>query len=783
MRSVTVAVAAVLGLSAPAWPQAGLLVPTSVGRPDATVLSLRDMQIDVGLARGYARVNVRQIFENHTKEILEGTYRFGLPPSAAVGDFAVWDGMTRIPGVILEKQRARAIYRELTTQRIDPGLLQQGEEEEVDAGAGPNATRPSGGALFSVRVAPIPAWATKRLELQFQQEIPIVRGQGELRIVLRPPDGEPLVAGHLVVHVVSEDGGLSVPSQGLPLSPKTGERALRLDAEQVTLDRDLLVRVNLDSGNPLVLSAFRNPDGHLPDGLALAPWERPSEIPPDKDGFFLLILDPPAAPTDAERRGASARQRAPVHLAAVFDTSLSHRWSGLESAYAQLVRVLDSLGPDDRFTLVPFDETPAPIWDGLRPATAEATADALGALRARSLGPGTRLLPALRAARSAVGADGRVLLLSDGTGPLPSSQEIHTALGGAPMFAALTGTERPEALQAGSLMCITATTASIEADLFFERLLAPIAAKASTEESGPPFRVTLGDPKLRDVHPVLLQPPAAGAWSGWIGRYAVPVEHLRWELTLPDWEGKIHPLDQGLPEKDLSARDLPRRWARAQVDFLLQQIESEGERRDWIDQIIALSKRYKFVTPYTAFLAAPRSLLRPRRIQPGDPVLRVSCDPAITRAVALLPFGVRLPLVRRPGTSLWEGRFLAPDGIQDGRYAVRILLTDASGIQVTERKHFVLDGTRPTIHPEPPAFARAGTDVRVAARADSDVVVLTARLGDGPPVPLRWDPKARRNVGRLHIPRTVEGEQPLFFEAIDGAKNHGFARSSLEVQP
>jgi len=79
------------------------------------------MAVDVGLARGYARVNIRQVFENHTGTVQEGTWRFRLPASGAVGDFAVWDGDVRIPGVILEKRRARAIYRDLTTQRIDPG--------------------------------------------------------------------------------------------------------------------------------------------------------------------------------------------------------------------------------------------------------------------------------------------------------------------------------------------------------------------------------------------------------------------------------------------------------------------------------------------------------------------------------------------------------------------------------------------------------------------------------------------------------------------------------------
>jgi Ca-activated chloride channel family protein len=219
------------------------------------------------------------------------------------------------------------------------------------------------------------------------------------------------------------------------------------------------------------------------------------------------------------------------------------------------------------------------------------------------------------------------------------------------------------------------------------------------------------------------------------------------------------------------------------VDDLLLRIEAEGERREWVDEVIALSKRYKFVTPYTAFLAAPRSLLRPRRIQPGDPVLRVECDPGTVSAVALLPFGLRLPLVRRPRSNLWEGRFLVPEGLADGRYTVRILLRDANGATVSEPKHFVLDGRAPAIAPELPATARPGDLVRVAVRTDDDVILLSARLGDGAPVPLRWDGHSRRSVGALLVPASMAGPQEVFFEAVDAAKNRGFARARLEVRP
>jgi Ca-activated chloride channel family protein len=748
------------------------------------------MAIDVGIARGYARVNVRQVYENHTGDVQEGTYRFALPPSAAVGDFAIWDGLVRIPGVILEKQRARAIYRELTTQRIDPGLLQQGEEDEEAPGEGPPSNRPSAGALFSVRVAPIPPWATKRLEMQFQQEVPVVRRQGEFRLALRPPDGEPPVARTLQVRVRLEDGQGAAPESALRLRREGA--LLVFSGADVALDKDLVVRfAPPEDAAPLSLSAFRSVSGTLPDGIALAPWERPSDVPPEKDGFFLLQALPPGEAGDVGLAEAGAEAapdpaRPAVTLALLFDTSLSHRWSGLESAYAAVVHILRSLRPDDRFALIPFDRRPADAE--LRAADPDAIEPALAGLRSRLLGPGSDLPKAVAAGRRAVGDGGRIVLLTDGQASV-TARAIQEARGPLPLFTIVTGPETPQSLRSASAQLLAGTATEVETRLFFERVLAAVepaapAPSARKAEAAPvPFQVKGAEPQIRDVYPVMVQPPAPGSLSGWIGRYGAPASEVRFEMASALFEGSQAGLTAALPETALEARDLPRRWARARVDYLLALIEAEGERREWVDEIIALSKRYKFVTPYTAFLAAPRSLLRPRRIQPGDPVLRVECDAGIESAVALFPFGLRLPLVRRPGTRLWEGRFLVPEGLADGRYAVRIVLRDASGARLTEVKQFVLDGRAPVVTPEPPAPASPGDRVRIVARADEDVILLQARLGDGAPVPLRWDARARRSVGELRVPPTAVGRQEIVFEAVDAAKNVGFARAVLEVRP
>ncbi len=768
------------GCAADARAQAGLLVPTRTGRPDAAVLSLREMTVDVGIARGYARVSARQIFENHTDQPQEGTYRFALPPSAAVGDFAVWDGLVRIPGVILEKQRARSIYRQLTTQRIDPGLLQQGEEEDREPGHGPAASRPSGGALFSVTVAPIPARGTKRLEILFQQEVPFALGEGEFRLGLRPQGGEPAVAGHLEVHVHIGDRDGGAGAGALPLTG-TG-RALDFAGTAVRLDRDIVVRLGSQGTAPLALSTFRNPEGHLPDGLALAPWERPSEIPPEKDGFFLLEAFPPAATAPASV-AAAPKARPPISLAILFDTSLSHRWAGLETSYARLLRVVDSLRPEDRFVLVPFDREPSPTSPTLQPATRDALDAALHALRQRPLAPGTDVPRAVAAGRRLAGDAGRIILFADGQGT-GSSNDLAEARASLPLFAAISG-EVGESLQTAATSVLGASSTDVESDLFVKRTLAPIEEKPSVRAPATaiPFTVTGGEPRLRDVYPVMIQPPAPGSLSGFVGRYALPQEHLRWNWPSPLFAGGSTLLEAPLPERATEARDLPRRWARARVDDLLRRIEAEGERREWIEEIIALSKRYKFVTPYTAFLAAPRSLLRPRRIQPGDPVLRVECDAGTVAAVAFFPFGLRLPLERRSGTHLWEGRFLVPEGLADGRYTVRIVLRDASRAAVAESKSFVLDGRAPVVTPDAFLPAHGGETMRVAVRTDEDVLFVSARLGDSPPVSLRWDAALKRSVGLLRVPVGLHGAQEVFFEAVDSAKNHGFARATLSVLP
>src|SRR5262245_15351461 len=169
--------------------QSGALIPVSVkNEPDSSMLSLQVMKVDVAIDNQHARVKVLQIFDSHSNQILEGKYLFALPPQSSIADFAVWDGDLRLPGVILERRRADRIYSEIKSQLTDPGLLQQDDER-------------GGTSAFSAKVFPIPAYGSKRVELEYTEMLPVENLTSRFSFPLRPSFGQPQRVGELQIGV------------------------------------------------------------------------------------------------------------------------------------------------------------------------------------------------------------------------------------------------------------------------------------------------------------------------------------------------------------------------------------------------------------------------------------------------------------------------------------------------------------------------------------------------------------------------------------------------------
>jgi Ca-activated chloride channel homolog len=328
---------------------AGVLVPRGSTQPNPAILSLEEMQIDIRIDNGDVRVFVREIFANHTGSIQEGNYVFALPSHATISDFAVWDSLTRIPAVILERKRAEEIYNQLTAQRIDPGLLQQGER-------GADEARHS--AAFSARIFPIPAHGTKRMEIEYHESIPVENLKSLFAIPLRPDVYRGLTARKMNVHLELTSAhsikDFEVLSKTYPFQiEKQDEHSVvgNFSGDNVAFTEDFTVRYALNGAkaDSLQVITHRDPNSGAPSPDEMAPVRSTNE-----PGFFeaeaLLAMGSHATSADA-----STPTGAPRTVIALFDNSLSMQWEKLERSYQALESILHLLRPTDHFNLILFN--------------------------------------------------------------------------------------------------------------------------------------------------------------------------------------------------------------------------------------------------------------------------------------------------------------------------------------------------------------------------------------------------------------------------------------------
>jgi len=774
---------------------AGILIPRDKAQPDPAILSLEEMEITIRIDNGDARVFVRQIFANHTSKIEEGNYIFALPSQATVSDFAVWDGPTRIPAVVLERKRAEEIYTQLKQQAIDPGLLQMGERGSEEA-------KRSG--VFSARIVPISPRGTKRLEIEYHQSIPVENLKSYFAIPLRPDAYQAQAARHLRInfelHSAHATSNFQAAAKTFPLQlDENTQHKVKghFEGENVNLAEDFVVTYGLDpaGADTLQVLTYRNPVSGQPSPTETAPVRSTNE-----PGFFeaeaLLGYGKSPAPGAA----GSVAPGPPKTLVILFDTSLSMQWEKLERSYQALETLLHTLRPTDRFSLLLFNGQVQSFQTSPVAADPATVQRALDFVRSSKLRGGTDLQRALQAGLQQCSASGGgnayLLLLSDGGATRGPIQNGKLAAWYAETWQHLPASQRPRTyiFGVGDDANLPLLRELAREDGLLENVLStePVEFKLNSFLSkigrSPIGQLQLGvtpEAAVDTVYP-LQDSTFSGSLAAWVGRYQAANVNIAFTVRgVRDGAALEISRKTNLPRQDFEHAQLPRLWARARVDALLEKIQREGEDQATVDEIIRLARQYKFVTPYTSFLAVPRALLRPRVIRPGDPVLRVKTDESITSVTALFPFGLVQKLRYLSGEDVWQTRFLAPDDMQDGTYTVRLVLRDRLGRTYREVKTFVIASKPPVVQIKLDTRRyHRGQSVDLKVSASQSTRTLVARLEGASPVALNWDARAGFNAGRLVIPeQAIPGTYKLTVTAEDIAHNIGTQEVQIEVLP
>lgn len=769
-RALEVLLICVTLCASTAFADSGVIIPSGKSAPDSSILSTESINVQIVIDNGHATVSLKEVFHNHQDRTLEGIYSLALPGNAAVSDFAVWDDLTRIPGVILERKRANELYEEIRNQAIDPGLLQSGEVSESNA---PDQAKRS--TEFTVNIVPILPYGYKRIEAEYRETIPV--SQLASSFVLPLKASVPLRIGSLSVSLDLrseqpianfEEVSKKYPLKIVKQTPNT--LTASFNQNDVDLTSDLEIRYTLANDKTPRVTTYRT-------GEATEP------------GYFetSAILQPPHTQAVESASGRT--------VIVLFDTSLSMQWDKLERSFQALETILRSLKPADSFNVVTFNSEPVSFAPKPQSVTSDSIAKALDFVRATDLRGGTNLEAAFKPALAQSTGETYVVLLSDGdmTEGTIVPRKFESWLDQA--WKSIPAEQRPH---------LYTLAIGDDANLRFMRRLAAHAGAFEQVNTTEPLEFKLAsfvhEIGLAPLSPVnlsispelntkfvyrLLADDYPGTRASWVGEYLKPSAA---EFTVTTGAGANASRETALaqlPAINTAHPYLPAAWARARVDALLEKIDREGEDEASIEEIIRLSRKYHFVTPYTSFLAAPRALLRPRLIRPGDPVLRVRTDPSITSVIALFPFGLTKPLRYLTGEDIWQTRFVAPDDMADGAHVVRLILRDHDGHVFREQKTFLISSHPPIVRVRMDRKqVHAGESLALHVEASQSTRTITAQLYGAEPLFLRWNESDKSNTGVLNIPPTLPpGRYSIHITAEDIAHNISHQEAPLEILP
>jgi Ca-activated chloride channel homolog len=546
----------------------GILIPELPFEP----LSIRYHRVQVTIDDQAAHTSIDQVFHNPTPMDLEGTYLFPIPAQASFSAFSMHVDGEPLTAEILPADEARRIYEEIVRQRIDPALL-----EYVGRGA------------YRARIFPIPAEGDRRIELAYDEVLR--RDDGIVRYVY-PLNTEKFSAEPL------EDVSVQVTIRSTaPI------RSVYSPSHDIIVDRtsDHMVLVTYADEGVLPTQDFTLYYTVSPDPVGI---DILTHFPPDEEeGYYLLLAAPQADPvTD---------HVIPKRMIYVIDRSGSMAGEKMEQARAALRFAVNSMRPEDSFNIVDYGTTVESLDDSAAPVTAQTRARALDYIEGLTATGGTNIEGALLAAMSMLGTeDGAaqmLVFLTDGR-PTIGQTDIDRLVADVTganttsvrLFAFGVGHEvnthlldRLAGDNGGTSSYVTpGEDIEVAVSSFYSKVSSPVLTDLTLEFQGA---------NTLDVYPQSLPDLFRGSQVVQAGRMTLEgPASVRLSGTIVG--------DRVDFERDVAvgngetAAFLPRLWATRKVGFLLDQIRLNGEDQELVDEIVALSRRYGIITPYTSFL-------------------------------------------------------------------------------------------------------------------------------------------------------------------------------------
>jgi len=292
-------------------PSVGLLfVQDEEGRP-AGELAITRLSVKVDIRDGIARTEIEETFQNRTDRRLEGTFQFPLPPDASISRLAMEIEGKLMEGEVVERQKARQTYEGIVRSMKDPALLEW-----------------MPGGLFQCRIFPIEPRSDKRIVIAYTQALSVFDGGARYVYPLAGESTRELGIGRFEFAAMIRAGSKIVKAGSTSHDAAT----IRLDDRTMRTTfaisgfrpkSDLVVAYETENSQELQVSAHR-PEGSEP-------------------GYFAVFFTPRIDVEEGLRKDRK--------LFFLLDVSGSVALAELEAARKVVRRMVDALGPGDRFQI------------------------------------------------------------------------------------------------------------------------------------------------------------------------------------------------------------------------------------------------------------------------------------------------------------------------------------------------------------------------------------------------------------------------------------------------
>jgi Ca-activated chloride channel homolog len=560
---------------------------------------IKSVDVNVAIQDQVSVTHVDQVFYNELGTQVEAVYIFPLPENAVITELVYWFNGVRYVADIRERQQARQDYENKIRQYLDPALLEY-----------------LGDNLFRLSIAPINAYSEVRSEITYVELLNYDFGSVNYEFLLNTTGLSPKPLQHVSLAI---DAQTQYPFKNFT-SPthntSTATQITQLSNHHCTVffgDENFYPDKNFE----LQYETIR--DDIQFNVLTYTPAPEDSF---GTDSFYALWITPPDS--------IAEDKLIPKDIIFTADVSSSMEGIRIQQLKEALDFFLDLLNPIDRFNIITFGT----FVEKFKPDLVSATTDNISqahdfVFQMYALGM-TNINEALTSSLTQSYSDttsNNLIFLTDGN-PTFGETHIDSIITHAGQnnkkdvriftFGIGENVSQPMLIQVarenhGYPTFITADDSlALVVNNHFTRISKPVLADIALD---------FDELQVWDFYPKKINDLYWGSQTLQRGLYT---NSGTFNVTL---SGKVRS-NSVFFSKQITFSDtfgghrfVPRLWAKAKIDYLLELIDTHGESDELVNQIIELSMRFQILTPYTAFYADPETNVNTQVFKPEKFVL------------------------------------------------------------------------------------------------------------------------------------------------------------------